>query len=473
MLIRLPAPSRFVSSLYAFAPRIPNSMLRKLLRLLFGTKDRHPASEILNQPSVSGGPVQQPPSESLVGYDLKPTAGWSPVVPAEPSNTAPVVGRKPRRARADIQAATRERREIQQQNVARRHAEDIVFLGSGVSNGLADRHSDDERLSNLHLPVLSTPADVAEAMQLTIAKLRWLAFHKNVVTRSHYYSFQIPRRNGKPRTLQAPHRTLAFAQGWILDEILCRLPTHDAAHGFVPERSVVTNARPHLGAHTVVNMDLSDYFPSITFPRVNGLFRSLGYSPAVATIFALLCTESPRQEFVFESQKYLGATGPRALPQGACTSPAISNLISRSLDCRLFGLAEQLNWTYTRYADDITWSAAKVPQPSVGYVMARIRHIAEDEGFTINEEKTRVLRRNQRQSVTGVAVNDCLSVPRSTVRRIRAILHNAQFTGLAAQNRENHPHFEHWLLGMIGWIHMVQPETGDKLRACLDQLRDG
>lgn len=447
-------------------------MLRKLLRLLFGaTPQQHDDS--YGNPHSDSHPPEHPQPARHTDYNLNSTAGWSPVLPSIPSRTDSSLERPASRSRTEIQEDARKQCEARKQAAAKRHAEDIIFLGRGVSCGLADRRSDEKCLSKSQLPVLATPADVAAAMKLTIPKLRWLAFHREVISRCHYYTFEIPRRNGKLRTVQAPHRTLAYAQGWVLDEILCRLPTHDAAHGFIPERSVVTNARPHLGAHTVINMDLTNFFPSITFPRVRGLFRSLGYSAAVATIFALLCTESPRQEFMLEGTKYFGATGPRALPQGACTSPAISNLISRSIDRRLWGLAKKLDWVYTRYADDITWSTTEPPNPPVGYVMARIRHIAEDEGFSINEEKTRILRRNQRQSVTGIAVNDRLSVPRSTVRRIRAILHNAQFTGLAAQNRDNHPHFEHWLLGMIGWIHMVQPETGDKLRARFDQLQDG
>jgi len=447
-------------------------MLRKLLRLLFGNSAEHqePRAPAAAQSHALAARTSRP--ASLEGYDLNGTAGWSPVPSTTPPRNSAEHEQTTKRSRAEIQDEANKRREERKQAVTRRHAEDIIYLGRGVSHGLADRRSDEDCLADLKLPALSTPADVAEAMKLTISRLRWLAFHRNVTSRSHYYSFQIPRRNGKLRTLQAPHRTLAYAQGWILDEILCRMPTHEAAHGFVPERSVVTNARPHLGAHTVLNMDLTDFFPSITFPRVRGLFRSLGYSPAVATIFALLCTESPRQEFTFEGTRYFGSTGPRALPQGACTSPAISNLICHTLDCRLQGLADKLGWVYTRYADDISWSTTDKPCPSVGYLIARIRHIAEDEGFSINDDKTRVLRRNQRQSVTGVAVNDRLSVPRSTVRRIRAILHNAQYTGLDAQNRDNHPHFEHWLMGMIGWIGMVQPETGDKLRASFDQLRD-
>lgn len=466
-------------------------MFRKLFRLIFG--DPKPPTD---DEAVSGGGAE-PPLQSdpgLVNISHRPdgcedfpvkhialrgldadrfqaqsTKAKGLVSRVGEPNSSDV--RKIRRSRADIRTAAVARRKSRKQAVAKRHASDITFLGRGVSRGLGDRRSDTVRLWEYGLPVLSTPADVAKTLQLTIPRLRWLAFHSDAITRSHYYTFQIPRKNGRLRTLQAPHRTMAYAQGWILDEILYRIPVHNAAHGFIPERSVVTNAKSHLGARIVINTDLKDFFPAITFARVNGLFCSLGYSPAVATILALLCTEAPRQKLVYEGVTYLAATGPRVLPQGACTSPAISNLITRALDRRLQGMADKLNWTYTRYADDITWSTLESPRPSVGYVLARIQQIAEDEGFEINEEKTRVLRPNQRQSVTGVAVNDRLSVPRTTIRRIRAILHNAQFTGLENQNRDNHPHFEHWLLGMIGWIGMVQPESGDKLRASFDQLR--
>jgi RNA-directed DNA polymerase len=468
-------------------------MFRKLLRLLIGGPE--PSSDddgstsggiepsVDSEPNVvhascqSDAPVELPVKHiALRGLDadwLQPGSSPGKSEPSKVGKSKTSGAKRKRRSREDIQAAAVARRKSRQQAAAELHVSDITFLGRGVSRGLGDHRSDTDRLSQNALPVLSTPADVAQALQMKIPRLRWLAFHSDAITRSHYYTFQIPRKNGRLRTLQAPHRTMAYVQGWILDEILYRIPVHDAAHGFVPERSVMTNAKPHLGARVVINTDLKDFFPAITFARVSGLFRSLGYSPAVATILALLCTEAPRQELVYEGVNYLAATGPRALPQGACTSPAISNLITRTLDRRLQGMADKLNWTYTRYADDITWSTPESPQPSVGYVLARVRHIAEDEGFEINEEKTRVLRPNQRQSVTGVAVNDRLSVPRTTIRRVRAILHNAQLTGLEAQNRDNHPYFEHWLLGMIGWIGMVQPETGDKLRANLDQLRGG
>src|SRR6185436_17792305 len=120
--------------------------------------------------------------------------------------------------------------------------------------------------------------------------------------------------------------------------------------GFVSGRSTVSNARAHLGRSLVVNLDLKDFFPSVTFPRVRGLFESVGYSPAAATILALLCTESPRMAVDHDGTRHWVAVAERALPQGACTSPAIANLVARKLDRRLAGAAKKLGWTYTRYA---------------------------------------------------------------------------------------------------------------------------
>jgi len=168
--------------------------------------------------------------------------------------------------------------------------------------------------------------------------------------------------------------------------------------------------------------------------------------------------KTPRRELAHTGTTYHAATGPRALPQGACTSPALSNLIVRQLDRRLLGLANKLGHEYTRYADDMSFSAkSEDSTPSLGYLMARVRHIVQDEGFAVNEKKTRVLRPNASQRVTGIVVNDRLNVPRKTIRQLRAILHQARFTGLDAQNRENPPEFRAWLLGMIAYVSMVNP----------------
>ena len=134
----------------------------------------------------------------------------------------------------------------------------------------------------------------------------------------------------------------------------------------------------------------------------------------------------------------------------------------------------KLGWNYSRYADDLSFSASQSDdherEKQIGYLLARIRHISEDEGFSVNEKKTRVLRNHTRQVVTGVTVNDRVNVPRNTYRRLRAILHRAKFEGLEAQNRDEHPNFRNWVEGMIAWIEMVNPDRGQKLRGMYAQV---
>jgi RNA-directed DNA polymerase len=378
-----------------------------------------------------------------------------------------------REARAQVKARKKaeaaERRRARAEAVARRKAEDIIFLGRGVSGRLGERTSRVEDLERAGLPVLATPADLAGVLGLSVSRLRWLAFHAEVATRTHYVHFTVPKKGGGQRTLSAPHRTMAMAQRWIFERIVAKLPAEPAAHGFLPGRSILTNAQPHTGRAVVVNLDLEGFFPSIGFPRVRKVFERVGYSPAVATVLALLCTECPRRTVILEGTTYHVATGPRGLPQGACTSPGLSNQVARRLDRRLAGLAAKLGLTYTRYADDLTFSGDEELKGRVGYLMARVRHIAGDEGFTVNESKTRVQRRNTAQMVTGLVVNDRPGVRRSEVRRIRAILHRARTEGLESQNRANLPDFRAWLLGKIAFVRMARPELGDALLA---ELRD-
>jgi retron-type reverse transcriptase len=374
------------------------------------------------------------------------------------------------RIRAQKKGEAAERQQQRAEAVAWRKANDLVFLGRGVSGKLGERTSRVEDLERAGLPVLSTPAELAGALGLPVPRLRWLAFHAEVATRTHYVHFTVPKKSGGQRVLSAPHRTMALAQRWIFEQIVSRLPAEPAAHGFLPGRSILTNARPHAGHAVVVNLDLEGFFPSIGFPRVRKVFERVGYSPAVATILGLLCTECPRKTVIFEGTTYHVATGPRGLPQGACTSPGLSNQVARRLDRRLGGLAANLGLTYTRYADDLTFSGSGDLEGRVGYLMARVRHIAQDEGFTVNESKTRVLRRSTAQMVTGLVVNDRPGVRRAEVRRLRAILHRARTEGLERQNRANRPDFGAWLRGKIAFVRMARPEVGDHMLHELDAL---
>jgi retron-type reverse transcriptase len=365
-----------------------------------------------------------------------------------------------KRVKAEKKAQAEKRRRQRAEEVALRRRTDIVFLGRGVSGALADRVSDAAKLQPAGLPVLSTPAEVAAALGLTIPQLRWLCFHSDAATTTHYVTFTIPKRSGGTREISAPHRHLAKAQRWVLQNVLARRPVEEPAHGFVPGRSTVTNAKPHVGMRVVVNLDLKDFFPTISFPRVRGVFRRMGYSGAVATIFALLCTESPRRRVEFDGRRFHVAIGPRALPQGACTSPALSNLVARRLDRRFAGMASKLGWRYTRYADDLSFSCERetkektAKEANAGWLLARVRHILEEEGFALNPKKARVQRPNTAQVVTGIVVNRKLSVPRPERRRLRAALHRLKKSGAAPDNV---------VKGHLAYVKMVNADQHARL----------
>lgn len=375
--------------------------------------------------------------------------------------------------RSQKKAEAAEGKKKRAEAIAHRKATDILFLGRGVSGRLGERTSDIEKLEASTLPILSTPAELASALDLTIPQLRWLSFHTEVATRTHYLHFTVPKKSGGTRTLSSPHRLLAKAQRWILCNILNKLSIEDPAHGFITQRSILSNAQQHTSRNIIINMDLENFFPSITFPRIRSVFFRAGYSPAVATILALICTECPRRTVELAGQTLFVAMGPRGLPQGACTSPSLSNQVARRLDKRLLGMAQKHALTYTRYADDITISGNGELQNRIGWVMARVRHLADEEGFRVNESKSRILRRSTAQKVTGLVVNDRPGVARSDVRRIRAILHHAKSEGLEEQNRSGHPNFSAWLEGMISYIGMARPEVAAKLRQQLRALSGG
>ena len=279
-----------------------------------------------------------------------------------------------------------------------------------------------------------------------------------------YVSFTIPKRDGSPREISAPKGQLKMVQRRLLREILEPLSPHPAAHGFVKGRSIVTNAQAHLGAKVVVQFDIRDFFPTIHYWRVCGLFASLGYevgdcrisraddSRSVAPVLARLCCYASDHIQV----------GQGGLPQGAPTSPAISNLICRRLDARLHKLVEGIGGVYTRYADDITFSFSQEPPNGIGRLRWWVDEICMQEGFTINQAKFRVRRSSQRIQVTGLVVNDQLRVPRNERRRFRAILHNCRKFGLASQ-AQGRKDFVGYLRGFASYVHMVHPQEGQRL----------
>lgn len=383
-------------------------------------------------------------------------------------------------------AESRQRRlETKQRRLAERAAKraafqerqrhELSYLGAKVSAGLGPlpdrRQANESALARHGLPALPDPLALAQALGLGLAELRFLAYEREVSTVTQYRRFELPKRNGGTRVISAPRKRLKAAQRWILDSLLTRPTVSDYAHGFRKGRSIVTNAQPHVGAEVVINVDLRDFFPTITYRRVKGLYRKLGYSEEVATLLALLCTEPDTVQTELDGVTYYVAQGTRHLPQGAPTSPAITNLLCRRLDKRLSGFARKHGLAYTRYADDLTLSAAHEASAPVGAMLAVLEKVASEEGFTLHPDKIHVTHRGRRQEVTGLVVNERLGIDRRTFKRFRALLYQLEKDGPAGK---------HWghcgdpisaAIGFANYLFMVDPERAAPLRERARALR--
>jgi len=306
---------------------------------------------------------------------------------------------------------------------------------------------------------LNTFADVADLLEVPLPELRYILYDG----RGHYpyREFDIVKRGGGSRTIHAPHPTYRILQR-KLDRVL-RLVTrhHAAAHGFLSSRSIVTNAAGHVGKGVILNLDLEKFFPSINFGRVQGVLRSkpFGVGYAAATVMAQLCCLDHK------------------LPQGAPTSPILSNMICFRLDSQLVALAREHRAYYSRYADDITFSSwSKNISPALATptgagagatIGSALRRTIEDNDFKINENKVRVLPRGTSQRVTGITVSQKPNVNRTFVRTTRAMILNYSSKGndwsqarlaalYASQHRVGSPPIESVIRGRLAYIRMVR-----------------
>jgi retron-type reverse transcriptase len=319
---------------------------------------------------------------------------------------------------------------------------------------IRDLATDEVQLLRYELPVWKSEADVAAALEISERQLRHFSIHRQRETSPHYVAFAVPKRAGGTRTIHAPKRRLKAIQRKLNHLLVRRLPVSSVAHGFCNGRSVATNARPHTGKRIVLKMDLQDCFPSIHFGRVRGLLIALGYGYPVATCLAVLMTEAERQRVEADGTIYHVPVGPRYCVQGAPTSPGLCNAVLMRLDRRVAGLASKYGYHYTRYADDLTLSGNDASR--VQTLISVVKRIVRDEGFGLNARKTRVLRRGQRQQVTGVVVNQQLGLSRQERRCLRARIHQ--------WNREDQTERKR-IEGKLAYLKMLNPAQAAPLHA--------
>ena len=379
------------------------------------------------------------------------------------------------KAARERRAETKARREAERQARAaawkEKQAHDITYLGEEVSYGLKNTQDRSERLRSAELPAFPDVEFLARAMGLTVSQLRWLTFNRKVSETSHYRRFALPKKTGGTRDISAPLPLLKQAQAWVLDNILYQLEPTAQAHGFVPGRGILTNALPHVGKTLVINLDLKDFFPTIDYRRVKGLFRAIGYSEKLATIFALLCTEPEVDHVEADGRAFYVQTGRRALPQGAPSSPAITNLICRRMDARLRGVAEKFGLTYTRYADDLTFSGDDAQHSAIiGKLLWQVRQVVKDEQFVLHPAKTQIMRKGSRREVTGIVVNEKPNIARKKLREFRAVLHLVDRYGPDGRTWGKGGALFPALHGYAAHVHMVRPELGKRLLAKVEEL---
>lgn len=267
-----------------------------------------------------------------------------------------------------------------------------------------------------------------------------------------YSRFVIPKRSGGSREIAAPTPALRRLQDWIHRYLAPKMRVHECCHGFVRGRSIVSNAAPHEAATKLLKFDIRDFFGSVPRRRVFRAFRRLGYSSEMADLLTSLTTLDG------------------SLPQGAPTSPALANDAAFGMDVRLGAFATRHRLAYTRYADDLTFSG----EVSGRSVRRTVELIMRAEGFGPNEKKLRYVSGSERQSVTGIVVNEKLNWPRTLRRWLRQEIYYLEKHGvdhhLAKRQRDHLGGYKDFIYGHVYALKMVRPDDATSYLERLDVL---
>jgi len=262
-----------------------------------------------------------------------------------------------------------------------------------------------EHLSSKNLPIIF---DINHLSLLVGIKKKVI---QSIIYKStkFYYKADIPKRKGGVRTLTIPFPVLKYIQKWIVIEILTKVSAHRAVMAFAPRTSILKNAQLHCIEGELLSLDIKDFFPSINIKRIIALFIYLGYSPKVSFFLARICCEG------------------NSLPQGAPTSPYLSNLVSNRLDKRLAKLSEINQLIYTRYADDLSFSGLEISDN----FFIKVSDILNSEGFLINPDKIKRYKRGDPKKITGISIaTNIPKIPRSLKRALRQEIHYIKRFGL-------------------------------------------
>lgn len=273
------------------------------------------------------------------------------------------------------------------------------YLDKGISIDVINKYLPYvENLTKKNIPIIFEMNHLSKLLGIQFSELKKMIFG----TCSFYRSFKIPKRSGGKRDIYSPYPSLKSCQEWIYMNILLKSKVHKNCHGFTPQKSIITNAKPHLQSKCLLKMDLKNFFPSIPINWVIKYFSELGYSKDISFYLSKLCCYEDK------------------LAQGAVTSPFLSNILLYALDKKLLHFSRENNLNYTRYADDLTFSGKSISYKVIDY----ITKLVKEYGLIINEDKTRLHLNKGQRIVTGISVSgEKLAVPRSFKRKLKLELH--------------------------------------------------
>jgi len=294
------------------------------------------------------------------------------------------------------------------------------------------------------LPPVVRPHVLALALGVSPQLISAMSIHPA----RYYRRFMLPKRSGGMRNISTPRVFLKVVQWWILDRILtpyAEKSLADSVCAFRPGRSTINAALPHVGGRFLLKCDIDDFFGSVLKSKVRGIYRAMGYGSASADLLSDLTTLDG------------------ALPQGAPTSPALSNLAFMACDRRLGELATSHNMTYTRYADDLFFSGEALPRAEL---IASIAATVGRYRFRLNKRKTRIMGPNERRVAVGIVTSSHAQPPRDVRRKLRNVFHRArlkpkQFADEAEQ-----------LAGWASYINMFDAELGKQYAAIARRVQE-
>lgn len=291
-------------------------------------------------------------------------------------------------------------------------------------------YSDKYRLALFNLPMVSSLDDLSNLTHIS----KGLIYNLSKFSEKYYKVYKIKKNGGGERIIRQPNYQLKAIQGWILYNILQQLHVSTVCKGFQKGESIKNNVKPHVGAKIVICFDIEEFYTNINSDRIWYIFRNAGYSRRISLLFTSLCT--------YDS----------FLPQGAPTSPKLSNLACWRLDQRLLGLTSKYGFVYTRYADDITLSAQSY---SIFKIASLTKQIIESEGFNLNENKTRIMGPSSQQKITGLVLNQTgFGIGRKKYRELRAAIYNISCFTEENKDMELIQHIRGWL----SYVRDVDPK---------------